>query len=404
MTNVSENLKKCNIAFLTFDGDEKSLGGVQRVTYTLVDGFKKRGIKSYLIYNRTFEQPANFFEDKFNYNGEESNEGLECFLKGNSICMIINNGVVTSVRTGAEIRPVLDKCGCKLVSIIHSKPDLIKVVPSISSLMYDYKYSKSKVTKIVNLVKIAAFPIYKKISDYKFITWRRSVFANSDRVVVLSKYYIDCFCNMIGVHDSKVISISNPLTFEEFCTEELYDKKRNEVLVVSRLEETIKGLSRVFRAWSILEKKHPSLNWQLSIVGSGNDTEYYHKLSENLNLKKVSFEGYQKPYEYYKRAKIFIMSSYHEGLPTTMLEAEQMGLSVVAINNFESLGDLALDGINGYLIEDSVDTLALKMESIMFNPDLCKMYGMASVRNSHMFRLDRIIDQWIQLIKELENE
>ena len=405
MSNKEEKKEMVgDIAFLTFDGDEKILGGVQRVTYTLVDGFRKRGIKSYLIYNRTFEQPAGFFEGKLLYSGPESDGGLESFIKENNIRVIINNGVVSSVRNGFEIRSILDRCKCKMVSIIHSKPDLIKVVPSISSLKYDFIHTKRNAVKLISLAKIATFPIYKRISDRKFIMWRKKVYNNSDRVVVLSKYYINCFCRMIEVDCSKVVSISNPLTFEEFCTEEQYETKRNEVLIVSRLEETIKGLSRVFKAWRILEKKYPELDWQLTIVGSGNDEAYYHDLCKKFGLKKVVFEGYQKPYKYYRRAKLFIMSSYHEGLPTTMLEAEQMGLAVIAINNFESLGDLALNGINGYLIEDSVNALASRMEEIMFNPDLCRKYAMASVENSRLFQADRIIDQWIQLIKELENE
>lgn len=405
MSNKEEKKEMVgNIAFLSFDGNENILGGVQRVTYTLVNGFRKKGIKSYLIYDRTFEQPACFFEDKFLYKGTDDNNRLECFLKEYNISVIINNGVVQSVKTGSEIRDVLNKCGCKMVSIIHSKPDLIKVVPSISSLRYDFIHTKRNAVKLISLAKIATFPIYKRISDRKFIMWRKKVYNNSDRVVVLSKYYINCFCRMIEVDCSKVVSISNPLTFEEFCTEEQYETKRNEVLIVSRLEETIKGLSRVFKAWRILEKKYPELDWQLTIVGSGNDEAYYHDLCKKFGLKKVVFEGYQKPYKYYRRAKLFIMSSYHEGLPTTMLEAEQMGLAVIAINNFESLGDLALNGINGYLIEDSVNALASRMEEIMFNPDLCRKYAMASVENSRLFQADRIIDQWIQLINELENE
>lgn len=405
MSNKEEKKEMVgNIAFLSFDGNENILGGVQRVTYTLVDGFRKKGIKSYLIYDRTFEPPACFFEDKFLYKGTDDNNRLECFLKEYNISVIINNGVVQSVKTGSEIRDVLNKCGCKMVSIIHSKPDLIKVVPSISSLRYDFIHTKRNAVKLISLAKIATFPIYKRISDRKFIMWRKKVYNNSDRVVVLSKYYINCFCRMIEVDCSKVVSISNPLTFEEFCTEEQYETKCNEVLIVSRLEETIKGLSRVFKAWRILEKKYPELDWQLTIVGSGNDEAYYHDLCKKFGLKKVVFEGYQKPYKYYRRAKLFIMSSYHEGLPTTMLEAEQMGLAVIAINNFESLGDLALNGINGYLIEDSVNALASRMEEIMFNPDLCRKYAMASVENSRLFQADRIIDQWIQLINELENE
>lgn len=392
-----------NVAFLSFDGNENG-GGVQRVSYLLASGFKQYDIKPYLIFDKVHSEPSTCYAGKFEYSGSESNSELETFLKVNNIGYVINNCVVSSVYTGGEIRDILDVCGCKLISIIHAKPDLFKATPSIYSLKWSISHSDSLVGKLTNLAKLLFFPIYKYYSTNKYIEWRQSIYDNSDRVVVLSRYYIQNLCEMLNVDSTKVRAIPNPLTFEYDCPESVIEEKSKEVLIVSRLEETSKGLSRVFRAWSIVEKGNPDLEWRLSIVGSGPDGRYYQDLCKKLKLQKVTFYGHQPPFDYYKKASVFLMASYHEGLPMTVLEAEQMGLAIIAINNFESLKDLVIDGYNGVLVDDNIEMFAHKIQEVIINPKLSKHYCLNSVENSRRFKLDIIIRMWLKLLNELENE
>ncbi len=403
MNNKAKRNTIKNIAFLSFDGNENG-GGVQRVSYLLASGFKKHGIMPYLIFNKVHKEPSTFYADKFKYSGIESNSELEKFLKVNNIEYVINNCVVSSVYTGAEIRNTLDACGCKLISIIHAKPDLIKVTPSIYSLKWNMMCSDSVVSKLSNFIKLLFFPIYKHYSTNKYIRWRKSIYENSDRVVVLSKHYISNLCEMLNVDDTKIRAIPNPLTFEYDCPNKIIDEKYKEVLVVSRLEESSKGLSRIFKAWSIVEKENPNLEWQLSIVGSGPDGKYYHNLCSELNLRHIKFYGHQKPFEYYKKASIFLMASYHEGLPMTVLEAEQLGLAIIAIDNFESLKDLVINGYNGVLVDDNIELFAHKIQEVINSPKICKQYGLNSIKHSRQFKLDKITDMWLKLINEVANE
>lgn len=392
-----------NVAFLSFDGNENG-GGVQRVSYLLALGLKRHGIMPYLIYDKVHSEPSTFYAGKFNYSGAECNSRLKIFIKEYNIGYVINNCVVLSVYTGGEIRRILDICGCKLISIIHAKPDLFKATPSIRSLKWDLMHSNSLACKLSALAKILLFPIYKHYSTNKYLKWRRSIYNNSDRVVVLSKHYISNLSEMLNVDKAKIRAIPNPLTFEYDCTDSVINEKDKDVLVVSRLEESSKGLSRIFKAWSIVEKENPNLEWRLSIVGSGPDSKYYHDLCSKLKLQHVFFHGHQKPFEYYKKASVFLMASYHEGLPMTVLEAEQMGLAIIAINNFESLRDLVIDGYNGVLVDDSIEMFAHKIQEVINSPNLCKQYCQNSVEHSKQFKLTRIISMWLKLFNELSDE
>lgn len=397
---MAENIS--NVAFLSFDANENG-GGVQRVSYLLAKGFKQKGIESFLIYNKVSSSPSTFYKDKFLYNGTDDNIKLEKFIRDYKIKFIINNCVVTSVYTGAEIKNVIESCNCKMFSIIHAKPDLYKVIPSIYSLIWLLKKELSFRTKIISLLKLLFFPIYKFYSNKKYINWRKKIYDNSDKVVVLSEYYINNLCRMLKVTDSKVLSIPNPLNFEYLCTRKDVAQKKNEVLVVSRLEESSKGLSRVFKAWKLIEQNSSNLEWYLTIVGSGADMEYYKNMCTKLNLHRVRFEGHQNPFEYYKRSKIFIMSSFHEGFPMTLLEAEQMGLAIVAINNFESLQELVIDNFNGFLIRDDIKCLAQKLQELINNPSLCDKFAMASIEHSNLFSLNIILEKWFRLFNSMQN-
>lgn len=400
MDNAKDH--KENVAFLSFDSNENG-GGVQRVSCLLANGFKRIGIKPFLIYDKVGASPSTCYDGKIRYSGFVDNEKLIEFIGEHHIGIIINNCVVSSVYTGAEIKTVLNRCNCKLISIIHAKPDLNKVTPSIRSLSWTLKHSNSLLVKLSNLTKIAVFPIYKFLSNRKYLHWRKSIYDNSDRVVVLSRFYVDVLCNMLNVDDSKVVSIPNPLTYEYDCSENDIDNKIDEVLIVSRLEESAKGLSRVFKAWQIVEHENPDLDWMLTIVGSGEDQDYYHELCAKYQLKNVRFEGSQHPFEYYKRAKVFLMSSYHEGLPMTVLEAEQMGMAIVAFNNFESLRDLVIDEYNGFLVNDNVKRFAERITELMQSAQLCKQYGMASVENSKRFSSQNVLDMWMELFEVLKH-
>ena len=393
-----------NIAFLSFDGNVGE-GGVQTVSYILATEFRKYGVKSFLICDaiRSKNCPE-CYEDRVLYRNSEDNEILDKFLLENSIRIVINNCVVRSVYYGSEIRVILKKNNCKLVSIIHAKPDLIKVTPSVRSLLWNIRTSSGFLIKLNLIIRLLAFPLYKVISNKKYISWRKLLYDNSDKVVVLSEKYINNLCAMINVSErsKKILAIANPLRFNINLTEDEIKGKQNEILVVSRLDESSKGLSKVFKIWRDIEKTNKYNNWYLTVVGSGKDGDYYKHLCTKYKLANVSFEGFQNPLLYYKRAKIFLMTSFHEGLPMSVLEAQQCGMPVVAFNNFESIVDLVVDGYNGFVVKaNDVTGFVQSLENIMDDESLYFSMSKHSVLNSRRFSSSVVVKHWMELFNEL---
>jgi glycosyltransferase involved in cell wall biosynthesis len=89
------------------------------------------------------------------------------------------------------------------------------------------------------------------------------------------------------------------------------------------------------------------------IAGEGRDLNILKQKTKELNLQdKFLFLGQidrEQIVKWYHRASIFILPSYHEGLPTVLLEAMSCGLPVIA-TNVRGNRDLISPGENGILV------------------------------------------------------
>jgi glycosyltransferase involved in cell wall biosynthesis len=79
-------------------------------------------------------------------------------------------------------------------------------------------------------------------------------------------------------------------------------------------------------------------------------------------------------------ADIFLSTSFNEGIPYSILEAQSVGIPILA-THAGALSELIKDGVNGYLVEPEAKTIAEKLLEIKNNPEL--LDGMKlNVRNN----------------------
>ena len=136
-----------------------------------------------------------------------------------------------------------------------------------------------------------------------------------------------------------VLSIKNGVDFSKFNKEavlscELPIDKKNEndiVIVNTAVLEERKGQYELINAVCALRKKYPV---QLLIVGEGSYRGTLEKLITNTGSKEyVHLLGFRKDINaILSKSNIFVLSSYHEGLPNALMEAMAMGLPCVATN------------------------------------------------------------------------
>lgn len=240
--------------------------------------------------------------------------------------------------------------------------------------------------------------IYRMIQKSKFRKNANYISRLSTASVVLSPCYINQYKKLIDGKPKRLLSIRNPLTL---CIPNkiLWKDKKNTILFVGRLEQQ-KNLESLLRIWAATSHE----GWVLKIVGSGSREEHLRALSKNLQLdNSVMFEkNTNDPAIFYKEAKAFVMTSYFEGYPMTLIECQAYGCVPVIFDSYPAAKEIIRNNYNGYLI-DKGDEVAFshKLEYIM-NEGCAELRTQSEncVTESESYSPEIIMKQWINLIEQ----
>lgn len=75
---------------------------------------------------------------------------------------------------------------------------------------------------------------------------------------------------------------------------------------------------------------------------------------------------------------VFVLPSYREGTPRTVLEAMSIGRAIIT-TDAPGCRETVINGLNGYIVEvKSIDDLILAMKQFVVSPDLCETMGKKS--------------------------
>lgn len=140
-------------------------------------------------------------------------------------------------------------------------------------------------------------------------------------------------------------------------------QKNGYILAVGRLVPE-KGFDDLIDAFKSCQKEH----WKLVIVG---DADHEDKYSRSLKLKaaknsNIILTGYLSGiylHEIYSHAGLFVLPSYHEGLPIVLLEAMSYGLSCIA-SDIPANRNVKLED-SRYFKTGDVKSLASKLDIYM---------------------------------------
>jgi glycosyltransferase involved in cell wall biosynthesis len=103
------------------------------------------------------------------------------------------------------------------------------------------------------------------------------------------------------------------------------------IVTVTRLEETQKDVTTLIRAYAQLVREH-GIGESLLIIGEGRHRAQLEQLAQELGVAgRVVFAGFaSNPLPYLKSARLMVLSSKFEGLPTVLIEALMLGQVLVA--------------------------------------------------------------------------
>ena len=285
---------------------------------------------------------------------------------------------------------------------MHFSPGYEEKALRFKTFYNELKKGQSQKENIKNVLRVFGYPLYKILYPLRNRQLYRTVYQYSDKTVLLSKSFLTEYRNYASLKSiDRLAIIPNALSYDQFLFLDDISNKKKQVLIVARLVETPKRLSIALKVWRIIENNTQFKDWNLKIVGHGNDIGFYKKLVSELKLERVEFCGRQNPLTYYEESRIFMMTSAYEGWGLTLTEAQQFGCIPIAIRSFSSLSDIISNGINGIVLEGtSITKYADALMNLMNDDNLQLSMAQKSILLSKRFELNSIVNLWEKIILE----
>ncbi len=110
-------------------------------------------------------------------------------------------------------------------------------------------------------------------------------------------------------------------------------------------------------------------------------------IQEFIDDGSINYLGTTKDVRpYLSECSVFVLPSYREGMPVSVMEAEAIGRAVIVADN-PGIRESAKDGYNGFLIKNDnlVDGLSEKIIWFLENPEQIAVMG----ENSRSFAEER---------------
>ena len=196
--------------------------------------------------------------------------------------------------------------------------------------------------------------------------------------------------------------IPNGITFQECTKESIYIESLalttgKYILAVARFVPE-KGLHNLISAFSSLQT-----DWKLVIAGDADhETPYSRELksqaADNSNVVLTGFVQGEGLNEIYSHAGLFVLPSYYEGLPISLLEALSYGLSVL-VSDIDPNKEVGLES-DRYFPAGNEEALAKKLDEQIRKGALSKEERAKQIEMVlQRYNWDNIAEQVLQVYK-----
>ncbi len=201
-------------------------------------------------------------------------------------------------------------------------------------------------------------PDFKRISInsliFNFITKMKKI----SRIFWVSNSCFNDYCFNKNVK-SKSLVLDNIINQDEIITKAKHAelKEKSDIVFLGRISYQ-KNPQRLIQIISKIVNDRPNL--KVGIVGDGDLKEDCERLAKELKLENnIKFYGFQtNAFGLLKNSKLFLMSSRFEGNPMCILEAETLGLPIIA-PEISELKTTVVEGVSGFLYKSDEECVKI---------------------------------------------
>lgn len=379
------------------------VGGQEVVTLTLAESFVEHGHhvgiacfnKPSLLMTERADKRIRFYTlDGFRCS-DVNVEKLRSILTDDKVDIVINQWGLPYVPA-----KVLDKAKAgldlKTIAIYHNSPDTNARIKGVEIAL------ETTHTPLKRLL------LHCKKHVFKLVTSRsmRYVYKHSNLYMVLSPSFVEKFKAFTGIRKPGHLAVqTNPVTVDASGFSYSKENKRKEIIYMGRIDYNQKRVVRVVETWAMLEARFP--DWRLTIVGDGPERANVERKARELGLKRVSFDGFQKPRPYYERASVLVLASEYEGFPLVLAECMSFGVVPVVYGSYSAVYDIIKNGKNGMIVQPKggrfdVSEMAQALATVMADDN--KRDGMAqrAIETSKRdYSVENIYSSWKEIMYNL---
>lgn len=282
----------------------------------------------------------------------------------------------------------------------HSFSHAIAFSPEIAVNLYLLRKQLKLNFKIIGRCLNTLSMEYKCTNNFfrKYITSRliRIFFHRINFIIAQSNGMEEDLIQNWGVNYRQVKVINNALQpqYESVLEDLTESEKSNYILYAGRFEPQ-KGLMMLLKAFANITDKSISLK----LIGSGSMKADLENLAGSLHINdRVEFISYSTNIiDYYKRARLVVMTSFYEGFPNVLVESTACGTPIVAFDLPSGPNEIIKDDINGYL----VPYLNLNEFTEAINKALEKKWDFKEIKNTaKRYSRIQIMPKYIEALEE----
>jgi glycosyltransferase involved in cell wall biosynthesis len=228
----------------------------------------------------------------------------------------------------------------------------------------------------------------------------RRLYPTADYVVAVSRGAADALAGRLRLCAESINVIYNPVLTPELRQRAAYDPNHPwlqasspPVIVAAGRFDEPKDFVTLIAAFGMLRQRR---NARLLILGEGPTRPRLETLVKQLGLESdVQMPGFQaNPYPFIAAARLFVLSSRSEALPTVVVEALYLGTPVIATDCPGGVREILQDGRYGRLIPvANEESMADSMEEL-----LSQHPGIQPEESWRRFTVDAATDAYVRLL------